>query len=318
MSISFFHVFDNDIQKVTVSAAAKKALRSQSQSLEMTTFSVGSGEAILLRRKQQVLLIDGGAGDEDENLDLGNFLANHLASEQLQLAAFIATHPHVDHLNAILPFLHRTGTSLLTPGATYYDNGENYDNSLKDTLIPHLKSASSGLIWKHVTQAGMNFTLGTDVQIKLFVNGPDKPKPPYKSIYMAVKFGDARFLFTGDSYIAYENVLLQSSHKTDLPAHVLKITHHGSKYGTGANFVTAVNPRIAVASCSKKKDHTLKPEVKQRLTKNRRCEVRDTNTEGGDVIVRTDGKSRTLGGNTGVLYEIQTTTPGAFPHPGDP
>ena len=310
MNSLFFHVFDNDIQKVTVSAATKSTLRAHS--LEMTAFSVGSGEAILLRRNQQVILIDGGAGGDAENLPLGNFLAGYLAGQKLKLAAFIATHPHTDHLNAIVPLLLTGGTQLLAPGATYYDNGEAYPNKLLATLVPLLNSPSTGLTRVSVTQAGTSFTLGSDVKIKLFVNGRDKPHPPYKSIFMSVKFGQASFLFTGDSYIAYENDLVQSGHKDDLPAHVLKITHHGSKYGTGAALVQQVNPRIAVASTGAETDHTLKQEVRDRLTTNRKCEIFDTFTAGGDVIVRTDGKSRKIGGNNGVLYEVQTVVPSLY------
>ena len=315
MSSSFFHVFGNDIKKVTVSAPAKAALRANC--LEMMAFSVGSGEAIFLRRNKRVILIDGGAGDDAENVPLGNFLAGYLTDNQLKLAAFIATHPHTDHLNAIVPLLHKGGTQLLAPGATYYDNGEEYPGKLQATLVPHLKSLSSGLTRVHVTQAGTSFTLGTDVKINLFVNGREKPHPPYKSIFMAVKFGQASFLFTGDAYIAYENELLPSDHKDDLPAHVLKITHHGSKYGTGTAFVQLVNPRIAVASTSAETDHTLKQEVKDRLTDNRKCEIRDTFIAGGDVILRADGKSRKIGGNDGVLYEVQTVVPGRYQHTGN-
>src|SRR5437879_4284724 len=155
MSSSFFQVFDNDIQKVTVSAATKSALRGQC--LEMTVFSVGSGEAIFLRRNKQVILVDGGAGDSDENVPLGEFLADYLTKNQLKLAAFIATHPHTDHLNAIVPLLHKGGTTLLAPGATYYDNGEAYPSALQKTLVPLLNSPSNGFSRVHVTQAGASF-----------------------------------------------------------------------------------------------------------------------------------------------------------------
>ena len=315
MTSSFYHVFDNDIQKVTVSTAIKNALRAQC--LELMAFSVGSGEAIFLRRNKQVILVDGGAGGGEENVPLGDFLAGHLTDNQLKLKAFIATHPHTDHLNAIVPLLHKSGTQLLAPGATYYDNGEDYPAMLKKTLVPLLNSPSRRLACVSVTQAGTSFTLTPDVKIKLFVNGPDKPHPRYKSIYMAVKFGQASFLFTGDSYIAYENDLIQSAHQNDLPAHVLKITHHGSKYGTGANFAGKVNPRIAVASTAAETDHTLKQEVRDRLTANRQCEIRDTFIAGGDVVVRTDGKLRTIGGNAGVLYEIGVIKPSSYKQNGN-
>ena len=310
MKSSFFHLFGNDIKKVTVSSATKSALRKHC--LEVMVLSVGSGEAILLRRDQEVILIDGGAGEAPENMALGEFLAGYLKDEKVKLVAFVATHPHTDHLNAIVPLLLKSGTQLLAQGATYYDNGEDYPTKLQASLVPLLNSPSNGLTRVRVTQAGTTLKLGTDVKARLFVNGREKPQPVYKSIFMAVKFGQASFLFTGDAYIPYENDLLQSDHKDDLPAHVLKITHHGSKYGTGATFVKQVNPRIAVASTSAKTDHTVKQEVIDNLTHNRKCEMLDTFTAGGDIVVRTDGKSRKIGGHDGVLYEVAVRKPGLY------
>ena len=69
-----------------------------------------------------------------------------------------------------------------------------------------------------------------------------------------------------------------------------------------------------MASTSAETDHTLKQEVRDRLTTNRKCEVFDTFTAGGDVVVRTDGKLRKIGNNTGVLYEMQTVVPSLY-HP---
>ena len=72
------------------------------QALEMTTFNVGKGEAILLRLGGDAILVDGGAEVKKRNVALGRALRGYLVDRGIRLMAILASHPHVDHLNAIL------------------------------------------------------------------------------------------------------------------------------------------------------------------------------------------------------------------------
>ena len=63
---------------------------------------------------------------------------------------------------------------------------------------------------------------------------------------LKVRYGNAAVLFTGDAEEAAENSLLQGG--ATLRADVLKVGHHGSRYSSGAVFLNAVRPSIAVVS----------------------------------------------------------------------
>ena len=277
----------------------------------MVMFSVGDGEAIFLRRNKQVVLIDGGAGKDAENAPLGEFLAQYLTERFLKLKAFDATHPHIDHLNAILPLLKSGGSSVLASKVKYYDNGEEYKNSLKDSLISKLNTMKSQIEQIHVDENGEILTLGSEVRCKLFTDGSTSHGTNYKSVFMCVTFRNAKFLFTGDVYKDYEKKLTKPTfpHVNDLPTHVLKITHHGSKDGTCQEFVDLVQPKIAIASTSHAADHRLEKQVRDRLTNSK---IFDTATSGGDIVIRTDGKIHSIEGEEGVLYEVEEIGPGLF------
>lgn len=298
MNSKFYLVSPDRIRRINVDQATKNAMRSDA--LQMVTFNVGNGETIILRRKARAILIDGGALVKKHNKELGNFLYNYLKNEGLKLKAIVASHPHTDHLNAVYTLLEEGGSQILASGAKYFDNGEVYPTGLSETLLKQLDDMQNHITTVSVDETGATLKVGSDVHITMFVNGRYKPKPAYKSIFMAVKFKNARLLFTGDAYIKYENELLNSSYADHLPAHVLKITHHGSSGGTGDNFVDHVKPKISIASTSPDSDHRLEDDVRERLKKYGK--VYDTATVGGDIIVRTDGVTRELGNRKGILY----------------
>jgi competence protein ComEC len=66
------------------------------------------------------------------------------------------------------------------------------------------------------------------------------------SLVLRVRYGRSRLLLTGDAEQWLENELIRSG-KT-LRSDVLKVAHHGSRSSTGAAFLEAVRPRLAVIS----------------------------------------------------------------------
>ena len=305
---TFIQVTGESKRVVTPPTTIQSALRTNC--LTMVMFRVGDGEAIFLRRKKQVMLIDGGAENMAENAPLGKFLAHYLTERSLKLKAFDATHPHIDHLNAILPLLVEGGTSVLASRVNYYDNGEAYKNSLKDTLIPKIQSISR-INHIHVDQQGTTMTLGSGVHCTLFTGSSTSHGTNYKSVFMSVTFGLAKFLFTGDVYADYERKLIKpdAPHFSDLPADILKITHHGSDGGTCKEFVDVVKPKIAVASSTDDPSHRVEQSVRNNLGT---CKIFDTATSKGDIVIWTDGLSHQVDGKEGVIYEVEEISPGLF------
>jgi competence protein ComEC len=68
------------------------------------------------------------------------------------------------------------------------------------------------------------------------------------SVVLRVQFGRHRMLLTGDAERNEEQWLLQQYPAEALRADVLKVGHHGSRTSSSPAFLTAVAPRVALAS----------------------------------------------------------------------
>lgn len=299
--MTFYLVSTQSITETNLSASDQTDFNAEA--LTMRMFNVGKGEAILLSRGTQGVLFDGGAQRKKRNAALGQAIIAHLAQANIRLGAFVATHPHVDHLNALATVLDGSAPPSIAGQAVFYHNGETMGKWLTETLGARLAAlAASGQLEVQAVQDVLAGRGLSQVQMLHFTDGRSKPKPAYKSIFTRVWYRSASFLFTGDAYEDYEDKLVAGPLGALLEVDVLKITHHGSDDGTGQAFVNAVDPRIAVASTAADPTHRLEPAVRTRLGGN--TEIRDTFTNGGDVIVRTDGQRRQSAGHTGVVYEV--------------
>lgn len=67
------------------------------------------------------------------------------------------------------------------------------------------------------------------------------------SMVLSYEYGSTRILFTGDLPAEGERLLLQLGET--LSADILKVSHHGSKGATTAEFLEAVSPEAAIISC---------------------------------------------------------------------
>ena len=95
----------------------------------------------------------------------------------------------------------------------------------------------------------VTFTDGVTVEV---LNPPSPPLAGTASdldnngLVLRVRMGDAAVLFTGDLYEDGERLMVDRG--AELSAGVLKIGHHGSDRASGAAFLRAVAPSIAVVS----------------------------------------------------------------------
>ena len=279
------------------------------QALEMTTFNVGGGEAILLRLGEDAILVDGGSEVKKRNVALGQALRGYLADRGIRLMAILASHPHVDHLNALETLLVDDASEVLAPGAVYYHNGETLGSWLTDTLQARLNALGPGVIQQVAVQGFGQFPGPGGTTMVMFTDGRWKPTPAYKSIVASVSYREARFLLTGDIYMRYEDTLVaDTATAPHLATNVLKITHHGSEHGTGTNFLKQAAPLISVASTAEDAGHRLESVVKRRLRPY--GATFDTYGLGRHISVRTDGLQRILGDHQGVLFEVEMSLPG--------
>lgn len=291
--------------------ARPKAARRASfdaEHLEVRMFNVGHGEAILvIFPNGQAWLVDGGnTNSKSPNDELADLLVRHLEARGLTLEACVASHPHVDHAGALDPIL-SSGSSALAPVVTVYRGVVAWHADRKWLDRYHAAVATLGPAVQEVTihNGHREVMVAPDIAVHLFAASGDGP---YTALFMQLRYGSARLLFTGDAHCNYEIDQLEAVGEADFRADVYKVTHHGSSSGTPLASVRAAQHAFAIASTGDDDGHRLEEDTLERLEDgNPKRRVFETLVD-GDIIVRTDGRPY----RGGVLYSVEFSTPGEF------
>ena len=93
--------------------------------------------------------------------------------------------------------------------------------------------------------------LGKNVEIQVFSpleNISSDNLNDYSPI-IKITFVNNSFLFTGDAEVSAESIVL--SENNNLNCDILKVGHHGSSTSTSSNFLTSVNPSVAIIPVGK-------------------------------------------------------------------
>ena len=194
---------------------------------------VGQGDSILVRSRNNAVLIDGGEHTAR------NAVLNYLRSAGVRrLCYVVATHPHSDHIGGLVTVLGRLEVgAVIMPEVTHNTNTferflEAIENNHIDVVFP-----TPG----QQIQAGiLDFT----------VIAPPNPHPSNNlnnaSVVMRLVHGQTSFLFTGDAERELEEWMVNSGQ--NIASNVLKVAHHGSRTSSIDTFLDAVNPSAAVIS----------------------------------------------------------------------
>jgi competence protein ComEC len=209
--------------------------------VELHVLDVGQGDAIALRTPHgRWILVDAGrtwpGGDAGRSV-----VVPYVRRLGGDVALFILSHPHADHVGGATTVL-RT----LHPGgyrdAAFAGGSGPYRNSLS-------AATELGVPWARV-HPGDALQID-DVSVEFLA--PDSAwighltDPNLASSIVRVRYGDVRFLLTGDAEAPEESWLL--AHEPDaLGADVLKVAHHGSATSSTPRFLDRVRPRVAIVS----------------------------------------------------------------------
>lgn len=277
--------------------------------LQVRMFHVGHGECILITfPNKHAWLVDAGKGSGNAtNETLAKEIVEFLVKNTLTLDAFIPTHPHSDHAKAFTTLLADPSSRLKNPLTIYRTKEPSWFHKKRKWLPPyHVAEAS----WGDVTIVHDElFTETPAPNVRALVFASSKGKAFYRSVFMQLRFHEARMLFTGDAYTSYE-VDLRDGFGTDVfESDLLKITHHGSADGTDVNVLGDIKPGIAIASTGAGAKHRLEKVIRKRIEK-RGTRVFETfqgaNASPMDIVVETDGKKIN---NGGILYRVELVTP---------
>ncbi len=304
----YLRVIADKSNKASPSKARKKKVAA---GLQLRMFSVGDGECILVVfPNRDAWLVDcGRTTGKKSNEQFGEDLIAYLEKNKLFLKVLIPSHPHSDHARAITTLISLETDSIANPVKIFRSNDKGWKNKKSKWLKPYREAVASfanEVAIKNDKKKRVTITNG--ISAHLFASG-SKARKNYRSLFVQLRYHDAKLLFTGDAYKRYEKAMLKKFGKNFFAADMFKITHHGSKGGTDSSVLAEIQPGIAIASTGKGKGHDLDPKTRKTI-KDQSGGIRILETaranngklSARDVVLDTDGKP--IGGN-GILYHVR-------------
>ncbi|MGC8775987.1 MAG: ComEC/Rec2 family competence protein [Minisyncoccia bacterium] len=201
---------------------------------------VGQGDSGLMALKNNVLiLIDAGP-----NSKVIQSLDKIFPKKRNYIDLAVITHPQLDHFGGFLFLLDKYDFG------AFIINGRQGDEKTKNdyqALIQKIESKNIPLI---TLSAGDKIIYQNNL---IEILSPDKnwissAELNDTGLVLKIKTPEFNSLFTADIDSYLENYLVS---KYDLKSNILKIAHHGSKYSSNIDFISKVQPSLALIGVGK-------------------------------------------------------------------
>lgn len=269
-------------------------------SLKVVFFDVGQGDAVFIETPEgHQIIIDGGPDSS-----LLQKLNERMPFWDRTIDLVVLTHPEKDHMTGLLSLLERykvdyfLWTGVVKNDAQNRKLAEILDKIQKPAPAKFFAGLSGFLPYgkKPLTAKIVTVIAGDKIKTESLLidilhpfenlSGQEPKNTNDTSVVLRVIFGKSEFLFTGDIGFSVESKLAS---KFGLSSDILKVAHHGSKYSTSNDFLSAVGPDIAVISVGKNNSYGHPTqEVLQRLAVHN-AEVLRTDQK-GDITILSDGE----------------------------
>lgn len=249
----------------------EKVILDTTDNLEIYYLDVGQADSILIRNNEKNVLID--AGNNADGPKLVTYFKSLGISE---FEYVIGSHAHEDHIGGMDDIIEnfQINNFYMPDVVTTTKTFEEVLDALEEKNI----AFDTPNIGDKFTTSDMHFEV-------LYLNS-DEDDLNANSIILMLKFGERRFLFTGDAEESSEKEIL---HK-DIKADVLKVGHHGSRTSSSYSFLDRVKPEYAIIQVGEENsykhphDETLKRFKKMNTT------VYRTDLH-GTILIKSDGQT---------------------------
>jgi beta-lactamase superfamily II metal-dependent hydrolase len=264
----------------TVSVNTTQVL--QQSNVTVHFIDVGQGDAIFIDTGDKDVLIDGGKRSQ------GDVVVNYLSSLGItELDYIVATHPDADHIGGLIAVM-QSFTTLGYPINMVLDNGQ---SKITETYLDYKTLADE--IGVTSAERGQKFQL--DILTEMTILSPTQPSmfSDYNdnSVVVMIRYNSVSFLLPGDLEQPGEGSILGAN--LNVSATLLKVGHHGSNSSTTEDFLTAVNPEVAVISVGEVNQY--KHPHQETLDKLNIVGVKLFRTDiHGSIFVTTDGVTYSL------------------------
>lgn len=221
------------------------------ENTQFTFVDVGQGDCLLIKTSdgKNVLIDSGGSSQFDvgKKILLPYLLKNGI--KKIDMA--IISHLHTDHLGGLCSLTHELPVRKV---GIYEAN-----SLISDEVSEQIGIAKKDFIY---LTKGQILKIGKELEIEILY--PEKKSVEEYSkimknqkdenaacLVMKIKLKGISVLMNGDIGFEAENFLLAYNKKESLDIDILKVAHHGSKYGSSDNFLQVATPKIAVVQVGK-------------------------------------------------------------------
>ncbi len=263
---------------ITILVSAVIAARPDDR-LHVSFLNVGQGDAILIQKGSQQILIDGGPSAQAITLEL----SNKMPFWDRTIELVVLTHPHADHIAGLVEVLDNYRVEqVLSPDL-------DCDLAIYDEWLRLIEEKD---IEYTIACAGQRIEFdGVVIEILNPQNPPllgTEPDIDNNGIVLYVSLDGIGFLLTAD--IMWQGEFELITRRAIPQSTVLKVAHHGSATSTTLEFLAVVSPRIAVISADPEEFGHPHPDVMARLETVVGAENIYLTDEDGTIEFITDGR----------------------------
>lgn len=211
--------------------------KKESAILTVAYLDIGQGDAIYIEAPNgRQMVIDGGPKET-----LMSELPAVMPFGDKTIDVMMVTNPDLDHYSGFIPLLEQYDVATVVEPGTHNDFGmyATLEQKIRDEGAEHV-----------LARSGQRIILDQEKNVYFEILFPDRNVSSWDSndgsIVGRLVYGESSFLFTGDSTLLTEGIVLANNDISGI--NVLKVGHHGSKTSTGVPLLREASPEYAVIS----------------------------------------------------------------------